>query len=180
MAVVVTPVLDTKRLNLGPGNHYAEGWLNVDKYDLPHHKRRPDLMVDVLEGLPLPDGSFSKAYAGHVLEHLPYAQVPQVIAECWRVLAPGGSLAVVGPCIELAIRTGQPRWLLRDIIANPTPEMPGLGHEWTPTALLTLIAVQRGIGLPVTELVSVEEITPPMWPNPSLAPWQCAILATKP
>lgn len=165
--------------NLGPGNHYAEGWLNCDKYDLPHHERRPDLMADVLEGIPLADGSFSKVFASHVLEHLPFDRAHEAVTECWRLLAPGGRLAVVGPCIELAIRTGQPDWLLRDIRVHPTPEMPGLGHEWTPTATLTLGVVYAGTG-GIGELVDVATITPPEWPNPSTAPWQCAILATKP
>lgn len=174
--------LTSRRLNIGPGNHYAPGWLNVDRHDLPHHDHPPDLMGDILEGLPFDDGSFDQAYCGHVLEHLPFDRAHEAVAECWRLLAPGGRLAVVGPCIELAIRTDQPRWLLRDIVNNPTPETPGLGHEWTATALLTLLVVQRGIEdmLVLPKLVDVATIRPPEWPNAEPdAPWQCAVLATK-
>jgi SAM-dependent methyltransferase len=136
-------------------------------------------MGDILEGLPIPDESFDQAYLGHLLEHLPLDRAHEAVAECWRLLASGGRLAVVGPCIELAIRTGQPEWLLKIIRAHPTPDMPGLGHEWTPTAALTLEVVCKGIDVP-PELVDVSTITPPDWPNPSTAPWQCAVLATKP
>lgn len=166
------------RLNLGPGAHYAADWINIDKFDLPHHDRSPDLIHDFLEGLPFDDASVEQVYAGHVCEHVPYDLLPGLIAECWRVLAPGGRLAVVGPCLELAIRTNQPSWLLNDIIANPTPETPGLGHEWTPTAFFTLRAVRKAI--PGAQLVPVETIAPPTWPNSSLAPWQCAVLASRP
>jgi predicted SAM-dependent methyltransferase len=168
------------KLNVGCGNHYAEGgWVNLDRHDLPHHDHRPDLMANVLEGIPLEDNSCEQVFASHFLEHIPWASVPDVVAECWRVLAPGGRIAVVGPCLEFAIRTRQPMWLLEQIVGDPTPETPGLGHEWAPTGLMTLEAVRRVIGLAAV-LVDVKTISPPEWPNPSLAPWQFAIRATKP
>jgi predicted SAM-dependent methyltransferase len=171
--------LSVRRLIVGCGDHYFEDWYCVDKYDLPHHKHSPDLIADVLEGLPFPDGSYDQIHLGHLLEHLPFDRAHEAVAECWRLLASGGRLAVVGPCIELAIRTGQPDWLLEIIRAHPTPDMPGLGHEWTPTTALTLEVVRKGIDV-APELVDVAEVMPPTWPNPSDAPWQCAILATKP
>lgn len=184
MSAIVTADLDTRRLNLGPGNHYALGWLNVDKYDLPHHDHRPDLMADVLDGLPLESRTFDQVYAGHVLEHIPYDKVPHVVAECWRLLRSGGRLAVVGPCIELAIRTKQPQWLLEQIVGEPTPENPGLGHEWAPTGLLTFEAVRDGLNrspaiIADLRMVPVAEVAPPEWPNPCVDGWQCAILARK-
>jgi SAM-dependent methyltransferase len=174
---MAVPALGLLRLNIGTGEHYADGWVNVDRHSLPHWPKAPDLMADVLEGIPLEDGCACKIFLAHILEHLPYDRVPRALEECRRLLAPGGQLAVVGPCIELAIRTGQPSWLLGHILANPTPEAPGLGHEWTPTAFFTLRAVQTVF--PGAELVPVETIASPEWPNPSLAPWQCAVLATK-
>jgi predicted SAM-dependent methyltransferase len=179
-----------ERLNLGAGNHYAVGWINLDRYDLAHHEHRPDVVWNVLEGgLPWDDQTFEQVYAGHFLEHVPYIRAADVVQECWRVLAPGGQLAVVGPDIEAAIRTNQPMWLLRQIVGDPTPETPGLGHEWVPTGLLTLEVVKRGIymgdeawpeGRDKPCLVPVAELAPPTWPNPDLAPWQCGVLATKP
>lgn len=173
------------RLNLGPGAHYAPDWVNIDRHDLPHHDHRPDVLHDILIGLPFDDASCEQVYAGHLLEHIPYDRVPALIAECWRVLALGGRLAVVGPDIEAAVRTKQPRWLLEDIVGAPTPDAPGLGHEWVCTAFTALWIVRAGLELvgadpKAAELVPVESVTPPTWPNPSTAAWQFALLAVKP
>jgi hypothetical protein len=107
---------------------------------------------------------------------LEYDRIPEAIEQCLHVLAPGGRIAIVGPCIELAIQTNEPYWLLRNIIKHDDEDV-GLGHAWTPTAEMTLRAVLRGVPLYGNpRLVPVETIIPPEWPNPSTAPWQCAIV----
>lgn len=62
---------------------------------------QPDMIASVLD-LPFADESASHIYLGHVLEHLPFNKVPDVLAEAARVLRPGGSVAIVGPDIQLA------------------------------------------------------------------------------
>jgi SAM-dependent methyltransferase len=57
--------------------------------------------VEVVTGdcqarLPFPDGSFDRALAIHVLEHLP--DLPAALREIHRLLRPGGRLVVVLPC----------------------------------------------------------------------------------
>jgi SAM-dependent methyltransferase len=189
LASKLSELAGVRRLNLGPGNHYADGWINADRYDLDHHDHSPDVLVDVLGGLPWDAGRFDQVYAGHLIEHVPFERVPELVAECFRVLAPGGELAVVGPDIEAAIRTDQPMWLLRQIVGDPTPETPGLGHEWVPTGLVAHYLVRRGWAAmdpwhPATgalvRRVPVGELAPPRWPNPALSTWQFGILATKP
>lgn len=51
---------------------------------------------NVEEGLDLPDASFDRAIAIHVLEHLP--NLPAALDEVCRVLKPGGTFEVVIPC----------------------------------------------------------------------------------
>lgn len=47
--------------------------------------------------LPFPDETFHVVYARHVLEHIPWHQVPDTIKEWGRVLKPGGALQVWTP-----------------------------------------------------------------------------------
>ncbi|MEN6615118.1 MAG: methyltransferase domain-containing protein, partial [Syntrophorhabdus sp.] len=50
----------------------------------------PDLLCDVLEGLPYPDSTIDMIRADDFLEHIPIGKTVQVITEIWRVLKPGG------------------------------------------------------------------------------------------
>lgn len=157
------------KLTVGSGDHYIDGWVNIDRW-----RTNTDVTCDAF-ALPFPDDAFDQVYAGHVLEHLLYDAIPSMLAEVRRVLAPDGHFAVVGPCLEAAVRTRQPLGLMEQIIAAPTPETPGQGHEWTPTAAFTLAAVRSVFS--EAELVPVTEITRPTWPNPCTDPWQCAVVA---
>lgn len=157
------------KLTVGSGDHYIEGWVNIDRW-----REQTDVRCDAY-ALPFPDDAFDQVYAGHVLEHLSYEDIPLMLHEVRRVLRWDGRFVVVGPCIEAAVRTRQPQHLLEAIIADPTPETPGVGHEWTPTAQLTLAAVQTVF--PDAELVPVTSIDKPTWPNPSTVEWQCAVAA---
>jgi predicted SAM-dependent methyltransferase len=148
--------------------------VNVDRH--PEMFEGVDLEASVL-ALPLPDECAEAVYVGHLLEHLGYDdEVRQCLAEVRRVLRPDGLLCVVGPCLHLAEATGQPDWLL-DSIRGGEDDGSGLGHRWTPTANLTRAALESA-GFAVAEL-PIERITPPEWPNPTTAPWQCAFLARR-
>lgn len=162
------------KLTIGSGPHYAPGWVNLDVASLPEWKTPPDVLASVYD-MPFEDGTFSKIYLGHVLEHLMWATLPKALAEVRRVAVPGAEVVAVGPCIELARQTKQPQWLLDAIIAREGSEG-GFEHAWTPTAALTQEALEIG-GLRQVKLVSVSEIRKPEWPNPSNALWQCAVKA---
>lgn len=76
---------NTKRLNLGCGKRYRDGYINVDWSP----ETKADILCD-LNHLPYqwPDNSFDEVYASHILEHLdkPVA----VMKEIHRILRPGG------------------------------------------------------------------------------------------
>lgn len=95
----------TMRLNLGCGEFplpLADGWLNLDADSSVH----PDVLATV-PPLPFPDASADAIYMGHLLEHFEYAEGQALLAECYRVLAPGGTLTVVVPDTRAIMR----RWL---------------------------------------------------------------------
>ena len=115
------------RLNLGCGLQAPLGWINVDgswnarlaKYPrlrrmlssfrlLPADKLEipwsPSILIrDVRKPLPFSDGSVSAVYSSHVLEHLYREEGQRLIAESFRVLAPGGILRIVVPDLRAIV-----------------------------------------------------------------------------
>ena len=70
------------------GSHPDDGWVSIDTAGAP------DLVHDVMYGLPFSDGSVDAIEAGDVLERLgPLASL--LAGEAARVLRPGGTLGVV-------------------------------------------------------------------------------------
>jgi SAM-dependent methyltransferase len=109
------------RLNLGCGPNAPAGWVNVDgswNAWFSHHKRlRSALQLigiinssnqgaqwnvspvvhDLRKPLPFQENTFSAIYASHVLEHLYRVEADALLAECKRVLKPGGVVRLVVP-----------------------------------------------------------------------------------
>lgn len=66
----------------------------------------PDIIRWNLErGIPFPADSFDVVYHSHFLEHLAKDAGMKFLAECFRVLKPGGVLRVVVPDLERLIRS---------------------------------------------------------------------------
>lgn len=74
-----------KRLNLGCGTQHKEGYINIDK----RPEVKPDIVRDILRGLPFSDDSVDEVYSQDFLEHIPQAEVVWVMNEIWRVLKRG-------------------------------------------------------------------------------------------
>lgn len=91
------------RVNVGCGTHYASGWINVDRVYLPEHSTTPDIVANPIVGLPFGDDSVERLYLGHILEHIRWDDIEVFGREMFRILAPGGTCAVVGPDILLTI-----------------------------------------------------------------------------
>ncbi len=87
-------------LNLGSGQRGREGWVNVDL-----SPKDADCRVDLRERLPFDDASARTVYTEHFLEHLDYPHdAERFLAECRRVLAPGGTIHVGVPDTEWPLR----------------------------------------------------------------------------
>lgn len=84
------------RLHVGCGDHHLAGWVNIDLV-----AQAADLNLDVRTGLPFVDGSAEAIYVAHLLEHLEYKDEPlQFLADCRRVLRPGGIIRIAVPDIR--------------------------------------------------------------------------------
>lgn len=93
----VGPASRDLQLHIGCGTGHLSGWINIDVHPAP-------LSINVLLGLPVPDGSVKRVFVSHMLEHLFYPRdVKLLLAELRRVMSPGGALRVVVPDVEQCI-----------------------------------------------------------------------------
>jgi len=87
-----------KLLNLACGPIYvADGnWVNLDYVSNSPCVRQCNL----LKSLPFDDNTFDLVYSSHFFEHIPRSRSQSFLAECYRVLKPGGVLRLVLPDCE--------------------------------------------------------------------------------
>ncbi|HRC87254.1 MAG TPA: methyltransferase domain-containing protein [Thermoanaerobaculia bacterium] len=82
------------KLHIGSGDKRLEGWVNIDLKPLPG----VDVVADVTRGLQFSDAE--AVFAEHFLEHLRVDDAVRFLAECHRVLAPGGAVRISTPNLE--------------------------------------------------------------------------------
>lgn len=84
------------RVNIGCGEVFHPDWVNLDVAPAAPGVRR----LDARKPLPFADGEVDAVYHSHVLEHLTTGEAAGLLAECFRVLRPGGVVRVVVPDLE--------------------------------------------------------------------------------
>ena len=98
------PLAGKRILDLGCGKgRFARHWISagatVVGLDISHAMLERGLSFPRVRGsvahLPFADGQFDMVAAIEVLEHVEPSRLPQILAESYRVLAHGGSLAIV-------------------------------------------------------------------------------------
>lgn len=97
-------------LNLGAGNRIIEGAVN---HDLVKHRPEITVVHDLNElPWPWPDNSFDLIVARAVLEHIA-PDLLQSLNECWRILAPVGTIHIKVPYWKADAAHEDPthRWL---------------------------------------------------------------------
>jgi len=81
------------KLNLGSGNKYLEGYVNIDIY-----ADKVDVKQDILKYLKsLKADTVEKIIATNILEHIEKQKFLDVMKECHRVLIKNGELKIVVP-----------------------------------------------------------------------------------
>lgn len=86
----------TTYLNLGCGSRYHPDWINIDIAP----QGLGVIQNDLSRGIPLSDASCDVVYHAAVLEHLRRSDAEAFLAECYRVLKPGGIVRVGVPNLE--------------------------------------------------------------------------------
>jgi len=89
-----------KYLNLGCGGRHLSDWTNVNFVS-----HSPSVIAhDLSKGIPFPSETFDVVYHSHLLEHFEKKDALMFMAECFRVLKPGGIIRVVVPDLEQIAR----------------------------------------------------------------------------
>ncbi len=99
--------LRTRRLHLacgiaglGHGAKILPGWTNIDI----EGNGTTTFAWNLTEPLPLPDRSVDCVYSEHFIEHLSLEDGRRLLADCRRVLAPGGVVRVSTPDLMALVR----------------------------------------------------------------------------
>jgi hypothetical protein len=176
--------------NIGVGTHYAPGWCNVDV--VSNEQVHPDVVTSP-GVLPFPDKSAERVFCGHVLEHMPWPEVPAFLAEVKRVLS--GELLVNGPDVHRTIRRfaeGREPWHMVETVLEYEDgknagfedggAWPNARHWWNCTEERVVnVLASAGFGdvAPVEppETVVQDDFMPP-WPVVGAAPWHLFVKAT--
>lgn len=168
------------KLNLGCGDRYVPGWVNVDWPGSPHPR---DVTADLTRELPWGLCTIAAAYAGHLLEHLTPGACLALLERLLPCMVPGGDIMIVGPDIDRAeamIEAGtfQPTHTLQELKYG--------GHRWHGDAHLWDCNTPAVMGLltkagwaDVTDvgITRVEQ----HWPVADRLPlWQLAVRGTAP
>lgn len=125
-------------LNIGCGRRYHRDWTNLDL-----EANDPSVIRhDVTQGIPYDEQHFDAAYHSHILEHLNPEQGRQLVAECYRVLKPGGVLRIVVPDLEriarLYLQTHQQAWT--------GDEASSIDYNWMKLELLDQLVREKSGG----------------------------------
>jgi hypothetical protein len=87
-------------VNLGCGSRFHPEWRNFDL-----HSTSPNVSAcNLLDGIPLPDESCDAVFNSALLEHLAAPSARNFLAECRRILKPGGILRIGVPDLEQIAR----------------------------------------------------------------------------
>lgn len=81
------------KVNLGCGNDYREGWLNIDFND----SVRADVYCDFCDGLPIADDSCDYVLLDNVLEHVKRENYSQFLNDLHRVCVSGATVDIFVP-----------------------------------------------------------------------------------
>jgi predicted SAM-dependent methyltransferase len=172
---------DAVKINLGCGDRYVAGWVNVDHAGSPHRK---DETVDLTGILPWKPGSITHVYAGHVLEHLTIQQALDLLERLHPLMASGGDIMVVGPDVgkaEAMVAAGTFDFSgghTLDSIKHGGHRWPGDEHRWECDAAI-LIDMLKETGWTDVAEIPIGDV-PAFWPVADRRPaWQCAIHASR-
>ncbi|HVP38148.1 MAG TPA: glycosyltransferase [Candidatus Saccharimonadales bacterium] len=94
---------------------------------------------DAVDGLPFPSGAVAGIYCESFLERLEVPQAMRFLRECRRVLAAGGTLRVVTPDLDHAVRTYRGDWRKQAWLREP-------GQGWITRRGAMLNQLLRGDG----------------------------------
>lgn len=91
--------LTASRLHLGCGQNQIVGWTNIDGDD----SCQPDMVLDFRRSFPFETASIDRIYSEHLFEHFTLEEGMMLLAECFRVLKPGGVMRTAMPDLQSSV-----------------------------------------------------------------------------
>lgn len=88
-----------RAVHLGAGGHRLRGWINVDLV-----RDGVDLLADVSAALPFRSDSVDLLHSEDLLEHVDLEAGKRLLAECHRVLRPGGVMRLLTPDLRAIVQ----------------------------------------------------------------------------
>lgn len=165
------------KLNVGCGNHYVQGWTNMDVDS--NDQVTPDIQASLAD-LPAEIQDVTHVYLGHVLEHIAFGTIAPMLTELWARCVPGAKIAIVGPDCDKA-REMDRRAQLWGIELNAI--LHGAGrwandvHLWESTPERLTVLLERS-GVQSARVVDINDGALSEFPVTSRVAWQCALVAT--
>ncbi|HEY0155722.1 MAG TPA: methyltransferase domain-containing protein [Thermoanaerobaculia bacterium] len=89
----------SRAVHLGAGGHRLRGWINVDLV-----RDGADVLADLATSLPFRSGSIHLLHSEDLLEHLDLDGGKRLLAECHRVLRPGGVMRLLTPDLRALVQ----------------------------------------------------------------------------
>ena len=95
---------DRLRVMIGAGPSKVEGWLATDL--LP--SRADVVFLDAGKPFPFADGAVDRIHSEHMIEHVDHPIGRRMLAECHRVLRPGGRIRIATPDFDRVVALAGP------------------------------------------------------------------------
>ncbi|WP_165930230.1 class I SAM-dependent methyltransferase [Flavobacterium ranwuense] len=90
---------DVKKMQIGCGSNYLEGWLNTD---LNYNDKVT--FLDAGTKFPIESETFDYVYSEHLFEHLEVEEQLNMLEESFRVLKKGGVMRIATPSLEFLFK----------------------------------------------------------------------------
>jgi predicted SAM-dependent methyltransferase len=87
-----------KKLHIGCGDNHLEGWLNTDIYP-----KKGEAFLDATKAFRFSSDTYDYIFSEHMIEHIPYQSCLNFLAECYRILKPGGTIRLATPDLKFLI-----------------------------------------------------------------------------
>jgi predicted SAM-dependent methyltransferase len=116
---VLAGFTDPFKLHVGCGQVRFPGWVHLDGGD-HYDDAPPEIVWNLGDGLPVPDGSCEFIYSEHVVEHLPVSIGLTYFRACHRALRPGGVVRTAMPSLDHILNLVQSgRWREQEWLTWP-------------------------------------------------------------
>lgn len=89
-----------RKLQLGCGGNFLDGWLNTD---ITIYDQTKATYMDATQPFPIPDNSFDYVYSEHNIEHVDYWAGQRMLQESHRILKPGGKIRISCPDFQFLV-----------------------------------------------------------------------------